>query len=409
MAIRTLHDCGFAVVPHATYQAANAASSKKPQGRRTEGAATSTKELTQPPSVKQDKSLKRARPQVIDLTRSSTNTPKHPAKKRRRELYVDFIHGKDEHIDIYADCIDEAESQIIITSWNLNFIPSKIFSSLMEAKKRGVYISFVVQSVKREETLDYFYDDEDSSSDDTFSLFETKSHAKFLFVDSKILVLGSYNALGDSYEESLDASVMVEGTVRQMWPFYMSIYETYISMGEDLGDIFGPIAGASKARHPGPRPLLRRSFEDTSYIFLLRTIQEHEEFFKLATPDNGDVSIYSPFSTRDNTLKRLQALQTILPAATRVSLKVLPRFRSGLIGLLARVPKLQDRVNVETVSSHQKVMILGTETICIGSLNWLSAAQDSKAPYSNVELSIVLQGPRADNIIKEFYSVNSKG
>lgn len=351
--------------------------------------------------VKQNAPLKR----VIDLTYPSYIEPILPVKKAKKEMQTAFVHGTENHINTYARCIDEAESHIIIASWNLKFIPQEIFSSLMNAKRRGVSISLVVKSVERKETLSYFYND-NSDSEYIFDLFETKSHAKFLFVDSKTLVLGSYNALGNSHEESLDSSILLKGSREQLWPFYMSFYETYISIGEDLRSIFGGIAMISKVRNPGPRSLLQRFFEDGSKIFLLRTVQEHQDFFKLATPYNGDISIYSPFSIRDNTLKRLQTLEEILPTSMKISLKVLPKFRNGLINLLARVPNLQNRVSVETASSHQKVIVLGTETICIGSLNWLSAAQNNQNSYWNAELSIVLQGRKASNIIKEFYSAN---
>lgn len=350
--------------------------------------------------------VKRAQMEVIDLTHTSASGTLHPAKKRGAEIEVTFLHGSNDHIAAYAKAIDEAETDVIIASWNLNFIPREIFSSLMSAKRRGVSISFVVQSVKRPETLKYFDDDETSSGEYSFSLFETKSHAKFLFVDNTTLVLGSYNALGDSYEETLDASVFLKGTISQLWPFYMSIRETYTSIGEDLGSIFGGIAMISKVRNPGPRSLLQMYLEDSSKIFLLHTTKEHEDFLRLAIPYNGDVAIYSPFSTRDNTFKRLQALSRLLPATAKVSLKVLPKFQSGLTRLLSMIPDLQNRVTIETAPSHQKIVILGKETLCVGSLNWLSAAQDGNASYSNAELSVVLQGPKAAKIIKEIYKHN---
>ena len=47
-----------------------------------------------------------------------------------------------------------------------------------------------------------------------------------------------------------------------------------------------------------------------------------------------------------------------------------------------------------------KKIVTLVETICVGSLNWLPAAQDAADPYSNVELSIVLQGPKAKELSK---------
>lgn len=349
--------------------------------------------------------LKPSEPQGIKRASTSVDTKQSPAKRSKdaeSEMQVRFLHGKNAHITNYAELIQEAEAHIIIASWNVNFISEEIFWSLLEAKRRGVNISFVVNSVVREKTLDYFTDfgEED---DYHFDLFKTKSHAKFIFVDSKSFILGSFNALGESYEESDDASFMIKGTVKQLWPFYMSIYETYTSIGEDLGGIFDGIAMISKVRNPGERRLLQRSFKDGSQIFLLRTIKEHEDFFRLATPNNGKVSIFSPFSTKDNTLKRLQKLESLLKAGTEVHLSVLQQYESGLKRLLDHVPSLKIHAHVHVAASHQKIIVLGDQTICVGSLNWLSAAQDAAEPYSNVELSIVLQGPKAEGVIRKYY------
>lgn len=365
-------------------------------------------------SIPEDKGLQKAQeretPQLIPLPSQESIQPKQPFQaevhspttRSDSEMRVTFLHGTDDHIRAYSHCIDKAEQEIIIASWNVNFIPGSIFSSLMSAKKRGVHISFIVNSVKRKATLDYFSDDEDDES--TFALFETKSHAKFLFVDTKYLILGSFNALGEPFEETKDSSFQLEGSIKQLWPFYMSIYETYTSIGEEMCGIFDGIAMISKARYAGERKLLQRHFKDGSRILFLRNTKEHEDFFKLATPHNGRITVYSPFSTKDNTLKRLQTLESILPPETEVRLMVLKQFEPGLIKLLSLTPSLRSHARIEVATSHQKIVTVGDDTICAGSLNWLSAAQDEKNPYSNVELSIVLLGPKAEGIIKSHYS-----
>lgn len=335
-------------------------------------------------------------PKPLPAAHSSTS------KSSDSDMRVSFLHGTDDHIHAYSHCIDKAEEEIIIASWNVHFIPESIFSSLMGAKKRGVPISFIVNSVKRKATLDYFSDDEEDES--TFALFETKSHAKFLFVDKKYLILGSFNALGEPFEENKDSSFKLKGSISQLWPFYMSIYETYTSLGEELGNVFDGIAMISRARYARERNLLQIKFKDNSRILLLRNSKEHEDFFKGATPYSGKITIYSPFSTKDNTLKRLQTLESILPPKTEVCLKVLEKFETSLTRLLSSVPNLKSHARIEVAASHQKVVVVGNDTICVGSLNWLSAAQDEKDPYRNVELSIVLQGPKAEGIIKSRYS-----
>lgn len=387
---------------HTSYQGESEDSIKSSSAKR---AFQPVPSLSKPSSTttpdQNSKSLKR--------TLSSETSPQSSKRPRinEPELKISFLQGTDEHIAAYSKCIDEAESHIIVASWNVNFISDLIFKSLMKAKKRGVSISFVVNSVKRKATLNYFYEDDqdgDEETDYSFDLFETKSHAKFLFVDSKTLILGSYNALGESFEESQDASFMLKGSIQQLWPFYMSLYETYTSIGEDLRSIFDGIAMLSKARNPGERALLQRSFKDGSRIFLLRTIKEHEDFFKLASPHNRNITIYSPFSTKDNTLKRLRTLESILPMETRVRLKVLGKFESGLKRLLSSVENLKNHASIEVSTSHQKIVIMGDQTICVGSLNWLSAAQNIQDHYRNVELSIVLQGIKAQKIIEEYYN-----
>ena len=96
-------------------------------------------------------------------------------------------------------------------------------------------------------------------------------------------------------------------------------------------------------------------------------------------------------------------MQSLVKSEIPVYLRVLEKFERGLIRLLALVPELKKHAHVEVASSHQKVIVLGDQTICIGSLNWLSSAQSEKDPYANVELSIVLQWPKEESIIRTNY------
>lgn len=109
-------------------------------------------------------------------------------------------------------------------------------------------------------------------------------------------------------------------------------------------------------------------------------------------------------SQNEENLKRLKKLETLLTGETAIHLKVLPQYESRLNKLLAEVPTLKGRTQVHVATSHQRIVILGDHTICAGSLNWLSAAQDAKDPYGNIELSVVLQGSRAENIIKSYFA-----
>ncbi|HQS85082.1 MAG TPA: hypothetical protein PLY23_09375 [Alphaproteobacteria bacterium] len=189
-----------------------------------------------------------------------------------------------------------------------------------------------------------------------------------------------------------------------MWPYFMRIRDVYTELDEEekINGIFGGIAALSSAKY-GKRNHLSRTLSCSTQIYLLKTVRDHEEFFRWALPVNGHIAIYSPFSTHDNTLARLRFLERMVPYETRVSLKVLPKFHAGLTRLLERTPGLKRHVQIESICSHQKAIILGEETICVGSLNWLSGAQSADNSYRNLELSVVLQGPKARQIIKGFY------
>ncbi|EKE09072.1 MAG: hypothetical protein ACD_16C00214G0002 [uncultured bacterium] len=327
-------------------------------------------------------------------------------KTNRGTEKITFLRGTDDHIRVFADLINSARERIILASWKLGFIPEDIFQALMKAKRNGVSLSFIVNSIQRKETLEPFTDEyDDDFEDSSFVIAETRSHAKFLFVDSQKLVLGSFNALGDSPEESEDASFLIEGSIQQMWPYFMRIRDIYTELDEEetVDSIFGCIAAISSVRYGNRNRFhLQRTLSCGTRIHLLKTVHDHEEFFRLATPSNGHITIYSPFSFRDNTLTRLEFLQKRVPSGVKVTLKVLPEFQPDLTKLLERFPSLKSHTHVESTNSHQKVIILGDETLCIGSLNWLSAAQSAASDYSNLELSLVLQGPKAAEIIREF-------
>jgi len=71
-----------------------------------------------------------------------------PIKKRQIEMQSIFVHGIDDHIDTYANCIDEAESHIIIASWNLNFIKTSgnTSSLVLEDESSHLYTNFLTLS-----------------------------------------------------------------------------------------------------------------------------------------------------------------------------------------------------------------------------------------------------------------------
>ncbi len=339
---------------------------------------------------------------------SSLHKKSHSSSTKPITETVKFIKGTDQHLDMYTQLIEKAENDIVIASWKLNFIPPALFRSLMKAKRNGVYISFIVNEIVRPETLDYFYDsDDDLSSEEgnpQFSVYLTRSHAKFIVVDKKQLLLGSFNALsGDADENTEDSSLLIRGTINQTWPYYMRIRDTYNDLDEKASDAFGGIAAISSYKY-GKRPQLDRTLRNGTRIHLLKTLKDHNDFFEQAIPNNGAVTLYSPFSTRDNTLHRLKQLEQYVPAETPVILKVLPRYESGLKRLLGLVPGLKQHSQVDTADSHQKILVIGSEIICIGSFNWLSATYKHGTSYENLELSIVLQGPTAANIISRYYS-----
>ena len=197
-------------------------------------------------------------------------------KTNRGTEKITFLRGTDDHIRVFADLINSARERIILASWKLGFIPEDIFQALMKAKRNGVSLSFIVNSIQRKETLEPFTDEyDDDFEDSSFVIAETRSHAKFLFVDSQKLVLGSFNALGDSPEESEDASFLIEGSIQQMWPYFMRIRDIYTELDEEetVDSIFGCIAAISSVRYGNRNRFhLQRTLSCGTRIHLLKTV-----------------------------------------------------------------------------------------------------------------------------------------
>jgi hypothetical protein len=148
--------------------------------------------------------------------------------------------------------------------------------------------------------------------------------------------------------------------------------------------------------------LLQKTLDDnSSTITLLRNISEHDSFFKSLDVVGKSVTIYSPFVS-DNVQRMLSTLCDIVPPEIVVHLKVLPQFEEKLGVILSTNIELCNRFVVDISQSHQKIIVLGDDIICVGSMNWLSHSTSHNR--SNIELSFILCGNKAKEIIKCHYA-----
>jgi phosphatidylserine/phosphatidylglycerophosphate/cardiolipin synthase-like enzyme len=302
-------------------------------------------------------------------------------------MEISFLHGLENHIREYERLISNAKNQIIIASWTICYIPPTIYKRLAEAKERGIRISFIVGNDK-------------SGKGNQFYTFETVTHSKFLIVDFETLIVGSFNALCES--DGLDSSIKISGNVKELWPFVMSIYETYTTISDinEIRRVFGDSVHTSRSKQNHPRKFFTMKKLDEDLIILLRNKKEHDMFFEVISSEKS-IIIFSPFFTKSAAKQRIKILNKNLPTNGQVVFNVRKNDMNILNNMLSRFPKTNS-FNVRNCESHQKIIIVNDDLICVGSLNWLSMPQNLKDDDSNVEFSIVIHGLKAKEIIKNF-------
>lgn len=342
----------------------------------------------------------------LQASRSSHTVPQHS------DYEIRFIRGRENHISQMLHLIEGAEEEILIACWKLKFMPPELLSALMTAKRRGVLLSFFVNEVENETAADYFEENSEEASDSDEesqpgTTFKTKTHAKFFFVDQRKAMFGSFNAF-DSSEgiEDSNSSFLIQGTIRQMWPFYMGLYHSYKAIGDRSEEGFCTIAGISTLSGFSRNGPYNRNLSDGSKIWFLTTLEEHNQFFNLAVRTaQQHVRIYSPFIYEENATKRLETLHANLPPNTRLFLYTLPKNEAKLRRILDKSGALKARTMIRVGNFHDKLVIIDQHTMCVSSLNALSAALEETSLHKNVETSVVLQGPRARSlIVQHFYN-----
>ena len=328
---------------------------------------------------------------IIDLTEKEFPKKIPINKYSDSQCDVEYIRGLDEHLDLLEDLIHSARVKLEVFSKTLNFLPDNIFNALKDARRRNVNIILTVQDVKSEvayNSLEYIGVQINE---------DRKTHTKFVFVDDKVSVIGSFNFLDynqdkEEYFGICDCSLKISdldnsGFAKQIRG---KIYQNMILI-ESNKDL--------------PIYLLRKQLGNSSITLLPNSFQ-HEDFLKyMLRAAKKRVTIYSPFITSRNAEKRLKLIADEIHQGVKLVLHINPQNRKLLEWILTKTPKLKHMTEIKESIFHRKTLFVDPNMddayLCEGSFNWLSATQDKGSEYYKQETSVVLSGPIARDFIRE--------
>ncbi|OFW74532.1 MAG: hypothetical protein A2W46_00940 [Alphaproteobacteria bacterium RIFCSPHIGHO2_12_42_13] len=347
-------------------------------------------------------------PQVVAPTLPTIHRAAIVSSPPSQDYLIKFIAGRRQHIKEITRLVDNAEYEILIACWKLQHIPRSLLSSLMKAKNKGIKLNFFVSEVENETAANYFEETQDETDDsedeiNSFTTYVTKTHAKFVLVDNKKGIFGSFNAFDSRRNDDSDSSFKISGTINQMWPFSIGLYHAYKSIGDGCEKGFGGIVAISAEKNQKKLGPVCRTIRDGSRLWFLTNLQEHEDFFRKVCVPHGDykqVHIFSPFIYEDNARSRLKELNDKLPKSTKLYLHTRPEFKEKLESIVNASDSLREKTTIRVGDFHDKLMIIDRETLCVGSLNWMSFTRVPESSHNNIEVSIVLQGPLAQSTIE---------
>lgn len=107
--------------------------------------------------------------------------------------------------------INNAEDKIVIAMYNFSY--SKFAKALVEAKKRGVKVTVILDKKKTKEKNSEYYYLKDNGV--TTVLVEDKMHMKVALFDKKTVVLGSANWKKASFSENYEI-ILIENNKKYL-------------------------------------------------------------------------------------------------------------------------------------------------------------------------------------------------
>lgn len=310
-----------------------------------------------------------------------------------------------DHINLLVSAFSSASRNILITSFGINyktFQVADLFHLIPMARSRGVmiYIYWNDQHDIERGLCDFL-------QRNGVRLDQAFTHSKILAVDDNLIAIGSFNWLSgidDRYPDNSNGSIVCCGDIctelkQELWK--------HIKHYRDLQ--FGRFWQAEKfERNPDNSSSLEYKIKENSTLTYIPSLEQHQLFLqKIFTTAQHRIIICSPFISYNGVFA-----EDIHPGLLRQTAQrgveifficlhdapSLPKFREFL--KLAHSPNIH---LIPAAGFHLKTVIVDNQTITEGSFNWLSAVRDSTSDSHNHEVTLVVDGHMAKELIAHFY------
>ncbi|MDP1723384.1 MAG: hypothetical protein Q8L85_01610 [Alphaproteobacteria bacterium] len=299
------------------------------------------------------------------------------------------IYSKDEHRNLLIKMLESAEQTVLITTQSVTFFDQDIFNLFERLREKKVKIFVYYNKFIDKRLLNFF---------DNIGIIHRQFniHAKFLMIDYKSIVIGSYNWLdfNDDYDNT---SFEIQGNVKCFDKLRGRIWKKVIDYRKNRDNVDNPF---------------QIDLLHESEMHLLTSLKSHENFFRCVCKNaNHKIEIFSPFVTTNNAKKRLIDIASFIKEGVKINIYVLNQSDAEKLSQILKTPllsKIKDQMNVFLTEDHSKTLVVDDYLISEGSFNWLSSASSEASKFHNFDASLVLKGRIAENFIQEL-NVNLSG
>ncbi|MCA0369861.1 MAG: phospholipase D-like domain-containing protein [Proteobacteria bacterium] len=322
-------------------------------------------------------------------------------------LGVRALTTPQEHTDLLKHVLASAQKTVTITSFCVDAHPlvtQGLGEAIIAATSRGVQVYI-------------YYDNKPYFLGEAYGIWAhleeccarlgaISTHAKCVVRDDDLVAVGSYNWLGPPFEGGSNASFLMEGA-------HTSALKQ---------DILQCIRFYQSRKHANKRG--QKSFLQNTGVFSAKAypLGGGASFYTLTTPEAHHKTLHDVFEgARERIVLvspfvRLKQLQSLLgeehineleERCVSTTLICLPspcshteEEKEPIFAYLERLSETYPHFSFETREGvHTKALVADNDFICVGSLNWLSAAADISQPFHKFEMSVALKGVAAKPLI----------
>ncbi|MBA2368008.1 MAG: hypothetical protein H0V82_03180 [Candidatus Protochlamydia sp.] len=324
--------------------------------------------------------------QKNDKVKASKKTIIKQRNSLKDKCKIKHISDSVQHFELLQKIFTIAKDHLLITSHTVSWLPEDIYELFLDAVDRGIKIN-VIYNTDIDPRIEEFFENNGIRYE------QNSIHAKYLIVDKKQFVVGSYNWLDfrniddSSIGESGDRSFKISKNEKYVHQLRGKVWSEIISHREEPSEKKGDFKKLSISG-------------DSSNLTLLTTLFDHEDFLLKACRDaKRKIEIHSPFVTYANATKRLSDIAKILSNNVRIDLYV-GEGLDKLKGFIKNHSVLINNTHIYLDDFHRKTLIIDDELISEGSFNWLSSSNSLASEFHNHDASLVVKGPISRDMIE---------